>query len=75
MGKHVFHITIIWITWSFVLATIGRNVEYIVELSKTVAEIAIPVIVGYLGKSFFETFCEKNIEYKYKKLEKEKEVD
>ena len=57
---------IIWITWSYVLATLGYK-EIAQDLSSNVVIVGVAAILGYFGKSFFETKEEEKI-----KLEKEK---
>lgn len=55
----------IWITWSYILASFGK--EAIAEsLSETVANVIIATILGYMLKAFFETFSEKYNELKSK---------
>lgn len=44
----------IWITWSFVLASIGRDV-IAEDLASQVVVIGLGAILGYFGKSFLET--------------------
>lgn len=58
---------IIWVSWSYILASFGK--ESIAEsLSQTVAEVIIATMIGYLGKSFFETYSEKKNELKEKEM-------
>ena len=57
---------IVWITWSYVLASLGFDM-IAQELSIQVVIIGVAAILGYLLKSFFETKEEEKI-----KLEKEK---
>ena len=57
---------IVWITWSYILATLGYNM-IAEQLSIQVVIIGVAAILGYLLKSFFETKEEEKI-----KLEREK---
>ena len=57
---------IVWITWSYILATFGYE-EIAENLSVQVVVIGVASILGYFLKSFFETKEEEKI-----KLEKEK---
>ena len=57
---------IVWITWSYVLASLGFDM-IAQELSIQVVIIGVAAILGYLLKSFFETKEEEKI-----KLEREK---
>ena len=57
---------VIWITWSYVLASFNR-VSIAETLSETVVKVIIATVLGYLLKSFFgKYFEEKNILYKQK---------
>ena len=58
---------VIWITWSYILASFGK-VSIAESLSQTVAEVIIATMLGYLTKAFFETFCEKKNELKEKEM-------
>lgn len=54
---------ILWISWSYVLASYAalHGVYTVVEsLSKTVCTVVISGVLGYLLKSFFETFCDRH---------------
>lgn len=56
---------VIWITWSYVLASLDKAT--IAEaLSETVAQVVIATTLGYLLKSFFETYSQKKNELKEK---------
>ena len=57
---------IVWITWSYVLASLRFDM-IAQELSIQVVIIGVAAILGYLLKSFFETKEEEKI-----KLEREK---
>ena len=57
---------IIWITWSYMLATLGYT-QIAQELSSNVVIVGVASILGYFGKSFFETREEEK-----NKLEREK---
>lgn len=57
---------IVWITWSYVLASLRFDM-IAQELSIQVVIIGVAAILGYLLKSFFETREEEKI-----KLEREK---
>jgi hypothetical protein len=58
---------VIWITWSYILASFGK--ETIAEaLSQTVAEVIIATVLGYLCKAFFETYSQKKNELKEKEM-------
>lgn len=57
---------IVWITWSYILATLGYK-EIAENLSVQVVVIGVASILGYFLKSFFETKEEEKI-----KLEREK---
>ena len=57
---------IIWITWSYILASLGYDM-IAEQLSIQVVIIGVAAILGYLLKSFFETKEEEKI-----KLEREK---
>ena len=56
---------IVWITWSYILATLGFE-EIVENLSVQVVIIGVASILGYFLKSFFETKEQEKI-----KLEKE----
>lgn len=58
---------VIWITWSYVLATLGKT-DIAESLSQTVAQVVIATLLGYLCKAFFETFSEKHNILKEKEL-------
>lgn len=64
---------VIWITWSYILASFGK--ETIAEaLSQTVAEVIIATVLGYLCKAFFETYSQKKNELKEKEMKIENET-
>ena len=55
----------LWITWSYVLATyaaMSRNYTVCENLSKSVVKFVIATILGYMVKSYFETYSEKKNE-------------
>ena len=56
---------IVWITWSYVLASLGHD-QIAEELSSQVVIVGVATILGYLCKAFLETNAEEKI-----KLEKE----
>jgi len=57
---------IIWISWSYVLSTIALmnfgNAEPLSELSQEVCRVIIGTTLGYMAKSFVETFAQKTSE-------------
>ena len=57
----------IWITWSYVLATIGKD-SIAESLSQTVANVIIATVITYMLKAFFETYSEKHNELKRQEL-------
>lgn len=64
----------IWITWSYMLATLGKT-DIAESLSQTVAQVIIATTLGYLIKAFFETYSEKRNELKERDLNSAKEND
>lgn len=56
----------IWITWSYVLATVSlvtyANVEVLISLSEKVCEVILGAVISYHLKAFFETFSQKGME-------------
>lgn len=66
--------SIIWITWSYLLATYAMivllNVEPMSSLSEKVCDVISGYIIVYCLKAFFETFAEKGIELIDKHLNK-----
>ena len=55
----------IWITWSYILASyaaMSGNYTVCENLSKSVVKFVIATILGYMAKSFFETYSEKKNE-------------
>ena len=58
--------SIVWITWSYMLATyamiILSNIEPMSSLSEKVCDVIIGYIIVYCLKAFFETFAEKGME-------------
>lgn len=58
--------SIIWITWSYLLATYAMivllNVEPMSSLSEKVCDVISGYIIVYCLKAFFETFAEKGME-------------
>lgn len=59
---------IIWITWSYVLATLGYK-EIAQDLSSNVVIVGVAAILGYFGKSFFETKEEEKMKLEWQKIE------
>ena len=57
---------IVWITWSYVLASIALilygNPEPMSSLSEKVCEVVLGTVIAYCLKAFFETFAEKSME-------------
>lgn len=66
---------IVWITWSYVLATIAlmkyQNFSSLESISTKVCETILGIVIVYGFKSFLETFSEKKNEIKLKELDKE----
>lgn len=58
---------IIWITWSYVLATLGYK-EIAQDLSSNVVIVGVAAILGYFGKSFFETKEEEKMKLEWQKI-------
>ena len=58
---------IVWITWSYILATLGYE-EIVENLSVQVVIIGVASILGYFLKSFFETKEEEKIKFEKEKL-------
>lgn len=58
--------SLIWISWSYVLATISlvllQNPEPLSELSREVCTVILGSTIGYMCKSFVETFAQKTSE-------------
>jgi len=58
---------IVWITWSYVLATIqfftSGMTQTLESLSTNVCTVIIGTALGYMIKSFIETYCEKKTEF------------
>lgn len=54
---------IIWITWSYILATIQLlstgMTETLESLSTNVCTVILGTALGYMIKSFVETYCER----------------
>lgn len=63
----------IWITWSYILATLGKT-DIAETLSQTVAQVIIATTLGYLCKSFFETYSEKKNKLKEKELKNDSDL-
>lgn len=59
---------IIWITWSYVLASFGKT-EIAENLSVNAMKIIISTVLMYLTKAYFETYSEKKNELKLKEME------
>ena len=57
---------IVWVTWSYILASLGKE-QIAEELSGNVVTVAIPLILGYFFKAYFETHSEE-----YNKLVRER---
>ena len=57
----------LWITWSYVLASLGK-LDIAESLSSTVVNVVIGVAVTYMIRAFFDTFAEKKQELKEKEL-------
>ena len=55
--------SIVWISFSYILAFLGK-IDVAEELSKTVVTGIIFVMLPYFAKSLFETKWEKEMEYK-----------
>lgn len=57
---------IIWITWSYILSTISllmyANAEPLSDLSSVVCNVILGTSIGYMCKSFVETFAQKTSE-------------
>ena len=69
----VLGISIVWVTWSYILATISlirdHNSNTISEVSTEVVRVLIAAILGYLCKAYFETKQEEIIRLKEKKMD------
>ena len=56
----------IWISWSYILASIALclygNPEPLSTLSEKVCEVIIGAVIAYCLKAFFESFAEKGME-------------
>lgn len=55
----------LWITWSYILATMEKN-DIAEDLSANVVTVGVAAVIGYLMKSYFETHSEE-----YNKLKRE----
>ena len=66
--------SMLWITLSYVLAFLDKS-AIAENLSAQVVKIIVPTVLGYLCKSFFETFCEKHNELKEKGLTSSLQVE
>lgn len=64
----------LWITWSYILATLGKT-DIAESLSQTVAQVVIATIISYLLKAFFETYSQKKNELREKELKNESEIN
>lgn len=57
---------IIWITWSYVLATVSlikyMSADLTTSLSEKVCDVVLGAVLAYCLKSFFETFAEKSMD-------------
>ena len=57
---------IIWISWSYILATIALflygTVEPLITVSTKVCEVVLGAVIAYCLKAFFETFAQKTME-------------
>lgn len=65
--------SIVWITWSYMLATAGRE-EIAKELSESVITIIIATFIPYLCKSYFETFAQEKNRIKEKQMDLDYDV-
>lgn len=65
---------IVWITWSYVLATMGKA-DIAESLSSQVVQVVIGVTLGYMVKAFLDTYAEKRQEHKDHELEISKEIE
>ena len=67
--------SIIWITWSYVLASIAllrdHNFSPLETISTTVCNVILGTVGAYMAKSFIETFSEKKNEIKMMEMEKQ----
>lgn len=58
---------VIWISWSYVLATMQflqtGMTQMLESLSSNVCSVIIGTALGYMVKSFVETYCEKKNEF------------
>ena len=65
----------IWITWSYILATISLiklfDSQPLEELSKQIILTILGCCIGYFCKSFFETYSEKKNDLEYYKFDNE----
>lgn len=59
---------LVWITWSYVLASFGKPI-IAEDLSSQVVIIGVAAILGYLCKAFFETREEEKIKLEREKLQ------
>lgn len=64
----------IWVTWSYILATLGKT-DIAESLSQTVAQVIIATVLGYLLKAFFETYSQKKNEMKEKEIKSKYQSD
>ena len=57
---------IIWITWSYILATISlfkfMTADPVISLSERVCDVVLGAVLAYCLKSFCETFAEKSMD-------------
>lgn len=71
----VLWLSVIWVTWSYVLATIALvkygDANAVTDVSTEVVRVLIAAILGYLCKAYFETKQEELIRLKEKKLDSE----
>lgn len=68
-------LSVIWVTWSYILATIAlikyNDSNAITDVSTEVIRCLIATILGYLCKAYFETKQEEKIRLAEKKLDAE----
>lgn len=71
-------ISVIWITWSYILATIGviryGNYDVLESLSSQVCITILGVSIGYFAKAFLETYSEKKQELENAKFESDQNI-
>jgi len=75
----VLWLSVIWVTWSYVLATISL-IKYgdsntVTDVSTEVIRCLIAAILGYLCKAYFETKQKEKIRLAEKKLDTDTEIE